>query len=310
MTNKILDKINEYKNICIYRHNRPDWDALGSQFGLKEIIQDNFIGKNVVLFGDNPNNNIIYPYIEETIINEPFLAIVLDCNTVNLISSDTYKNADYLIQIDHHVSKGGFGDISYIDSNIDSVCSLLTELALENNLAISSKAATYLIGGIITDSGRFKYPSVTSKTFIRIAKLIDLGGDYRFIMDNYNNEDIKSVKLRGYFLDNFIDTKKGVAYMKNSKEIFDKFDVSVFKVSRGMVNSMSGIDGIEIWANFTEDVEFGGILAELRSKKKAINHIARKYGGGGHELACGATINSWDEVDMIISDLIEVANNI
>ena len=92
--------------------------------------------------------------------------------------------------------------------------------------------------------------------------------------------------------------------MKNELDVKDQFEVSTFTVSRALVNQMSGIQGVEIWANFTRS-ESNEILCELRSKRRSIVHIARKYGGGGHALACGCTLNSFEEVDILLNDLDE-----
>ena len=90
--------------------------------------------------------------------------------------------------------------------------------------------------------------------------------------------------------------------MKNDLTVKDKFNVTTFTVSRAMVNQMAGIKGVDIWANFTLD-EDGLIQVELRSKLLSIVHIARKYGGGGHALACGCTLSSFDEADKVLEDL-------
>jgi len=93
--------------------------------------------------------------------------------------------------------------------------------------------------------------------------------------------------------------------MKNDISIKDKYNVSTFTVSRAMVNQMSGMEGIDIWANFTMDEE-GKIQVELRSKKLSIVDVARKYGGGGHALACGCTLSSFEEADLVLNDLDEL----
>ena len=78
--------------------------------------------------------------------------------------------------------------------------------------------------------------------------------------------------------------------------------MDIFTVSRGMVNTMSGIRGIDVWANFTED-EDNKIIVELRSSKYNVNQVAVKYGGGGHIKASGATVDSFEIVEEIIKDL-------
>ncbi|MDD4469184.1 MAG: DHHA1 domain-containing protein, partial [Acholeplasmataceae bacterium] len=88
----------------------------------------------------------------------------------------------------------------------------------------------------------------------------------------------------------------------NDKSIYDLYDVDTFSISRGMVNLASGIDEIKIWLSFTEDKTSNNIIGEFRSRQIPIVEIAKKYGGGGHLNACGATLKSWDEVNLMIKD--------
>ncbi|HBT60076.1 MAG TPA: bifunctional oligoribonuclease/PAP phosphatase NrnA, partial [Acholeplasmataceae bacterium] len=92
------------------------------------------------------------------------------------------------------------------------------------------------------------------------------------------------------------------AYLKNDQSVFDKYNVDVFTVSRGMVNLASGIEEIRIWLNFTYDKERDVILGEFRSRGIKIVDIAKKFGGGGHEQACGASLKTWEEVDQMITE--------
>jgi phosphoesterase RecJ-like protein len=98
-------------------------------------------------------------------------------------------------------------------------------------------------------------------------------------------------------------TPKGVAYLKNAKEDVQAYGIDLFSLSRGMVNIMSGIRGIEAWVNFTEDPATGKVYVELRSNGLNVNQIAVKYGGGGHLMASGATIDSFEVADKMIDDL-------
>ena len=101
---------------------------------------------------------------------------------------------------------------------------------------------------------------------------------------------------------NFKTSDKGVAYLINTQEDVKKYNTDIFTISRGMVNVMAGIKGIDIWANFTEE-ENGKVIVELRSSKYNVNQIAVKYGGGGHKFASGATVDNLSVVKDIIKDL-------
>lgn len=67
----------------------------------------------------------------------------------------------------------------------------------------------------------------------------------------------------------------GVAYLKNDKDIFEKFPVDFFNISRGMVGVMAGIAEIPIWCNFTYDIENDVIIGEFRSRDISIVDIAK-----------------------------------
>jgi len=40
----------------------------------------------------------------------------------------------------------------------------------------------------------------------------------------------------------------------------------------------------------------------MRSKGPALNELAGKYDGGGHRLACGANLGTWERADLLIED--------
>lgn len=45
------------------------------------------------------------------------------------------------------------------------------------------------------------------------------------------------------------------------------------------------------------------IRLRLRSKGPVINTIAMKYDGGGHPLAAGASVYTWEETKQVIKDV-------
>jgi phosphoesterase RecJ-like protein len=75
----------------------------------------------------------------------------------------------------------------------------------------------------------------------------------------------------------------------------------LFSISRGMVNLMGDIKGVDIWVNFTEAEN--GVMCELRSSRFNINPVAVKYGGGGHMKASGATLGSREDAMAMLLDL-------
>ena len=109
------------------------------------------------------------------------------------------------------------------------------------------------------------------------------------------------IQLRASFTLRIQLTKNGVAYIYTTRDEVEKLGVSTFTISRGMVNTMGEIKGVNTWVNFTETDE--GVLCELRSKTQNINQIAVKYGGGGHIKASGATVKDKAEAMAMLHDL-------
>lgn len=303
MNNTIIDMIEAYDRIIIHRHKNPDGDAYGSQMGLKRIIERNYPTKEVYAVGDMNNFQFLgqMDQIDDSLFKGA-LSIVVDVCVTHLISDDRYQLADQVLVIDHHLNQPDFACTSIIESDHIACAELIAGIFIDKQFMIDKEAATALLTGIVTDSGRFLYPNTTAETFEVVAQLLQQGAELNWIYNNLYTEEVNFKKLKGYFINNFQLTEHNVAYMKNTKDVKDKFDVSTFIVSRAMVNQMANLRGIDIWANFTEDDD-GSILAELRSAKESIVHIARKYGGGGHALACGCTLHSFEEVDQVLQDL-------
>lgn len=303
MYNIVKSLIDKYERIIIHRHKNPDGDAYGSQLGLKRLIELNYPEKEVYAVGDE---NVFSFLGHMDIIPDSYykgaLAVVVDVCVTHLISDDRYLQADEILVVDHHLNQPNFECISIIESNHIACAELLASVFIENDCIFDDVAATRFLTGIVTDSGRFVYPNTSAETFEITAYLIKQGADINWIYSNLYTEELNFKKLKGYFINNFQITKNNVAYMKNDKSVKDLFGVTTFTVSRGMVNQMSSIKDINIWANFTEE-DNGSVLVELRSGKESIVHIARMFGGGGHALACGCSLSSLDEVDRVLKEL-------
>ncbi len=303
MYRTILDKIEEYDTIIIHRHIQPDLDALGSQIGLKELIKDNFPKKTVHVVGDMSVFDFLgdMDEIPDTAF-EGALSIILDVAQAARVSDDRFRLAKETLVIDHHKNNTDFADIFISRSDYIATALIITEMSKVHELHVSEDAATCLFAGIVTDSGRFLYPSTDAFTFRMAAFLHDKGARIQEIYDSLYDEDLNLKRLKGYFINNFHTTTNHVAYMKNSRDLKERYDVSTFTVSRGMVNQMANIKGIPAWVNFTEDDD-GMIQCELRSKSISVVDIAKQYGGGGHDLACGCTVESWEMTDRILAEL-------
>lgn len=305
MFQELFKEIKSHQTIIIHRHKNPDGDALGSQIGLKYILQENFPEKTVYAVGDNAGR---YSFMEGSIMDEisddiytDALAIVLDTSARHLISDERYTTAPRTARVDHHIFVEKICDVEVTDTSYESCCGLITEFALSCGLSLSSASAKALYTGMVTDSGRFRYDSTSAQTFRLASALMEQKIDTNDIYRNLYADDFSKIRLKAQFVLKIRFTDCNVAYIYTTKEELAELNMDTFSVSRGMVSTMSDIRGVDIWVNFTETEQ--GVLCELRSSKYNINPVAVKYGGGGHAKASGATVASKEIAMQMLSDL-------
>ncbi|MBQ8259540.1 MAG: bifunctional oligoribonuclease/PAP phosphatase NrnA [Clostridia bacterium] len=309
MFKEILQEILRYDTIIIHRHSNPDGDALGSQIGLRLIIEENFPEKKVYTVGDHAKR---YSFMARSKMDEigdevyrGALAIILDTSAKALVSDERYTLAAKTIRIDHHIFCEKIADIELTDTSYESCAGLVAAFAKECGLRLTPLAAKTLYTGMITDSGRFRYDSTSSQTFRIAAYLFEQEFDTNDIYRNLYADDFAHIRLKAEFVLKIRFTANKVAYIYTTLEEAKATGADTFAISRGMVGTMAEIRGVDVWVNFTETEE--GVLCEIRSSKYNINPIAVKYGGGGHKKASGATVADREEAMKMLADLDKLA---
>lgn len=304
MYRKIVDKIKEYDTIIIHRHTNPDGDAIGSQAGLRQLIRENFPKKRVYAVGDSAGR---YAFALDAPIDEIVdglyknaLAIVLDTSASALISDDRYKTAKESIRIDHHLFCEKICGIELTDPSYESCAGLVADIAIKNGLKINASAAKALYTGMVTDSGRFRFRSVSGETMRLAGIMLDLGVDVDRLYAELYLEDYDYFKFKAYVYENMNITENGVAYIYVDKEMQRRFNLSQEDAS-AVVSCLDSIRGSIIWLAFIDNAD-SSIRVRLRSRFVTVNELAEKYHGGGHDCASGATVYSREEMDSLIAD--------
>lgn len=305
MFEPILSLIREYPRIILHRHKNPDGDALGAQLGLKCILKDTYPDKEIYAVGDMTTR---YAFMADGPMDEVAdttfdgaLAIILDTSGAALISDGRYTAAAATARLDHHVFLEQIADCEVTDTSYESCCGLVAAMAMEGGLTVSPKAAKLLYTGMVTDSGRFRYDSTSAQTFRLASFLMERRFDTADIYRNLYGDELAMIRLRAKYALRIMTTPHRVAYIYTTREEADGYGVDDFTLSRGMVNVMAEIRGIDTWVNFTETA--GGVLCEIRSNRYNINPIAVKYGGGGHQKASGATLKDKEQAMALLNDL-------
>ena len=183
----LRDAVRKYDRICIFRHIKPDFDALGCQFGLYHFLRENFPGKEVHQVGDTHPTFVprLFPAPEKipnSWFDSPFLAIVLDVGDKERIADPRFEKAEMVIKIDHHpFRKPDVSQRSLLDEKSASCGELVTAFlaSFGRRRKVSEEAARALYIAIVGDSGRFLYGATSPLTFAAASWLIKKGIDIR-----------------------------------------------------------------------------------------------------------------------------------
>ena len=311
--NNIYKKIEQAPRIIIHRHQNPDPDALGSQYGMKYLILESFPNKEVKCYGSIPNT-LSFLAEEETVTETDYqdaLVLVMDTANVERIDGrmEWMKKSVEMIKIDHHPNNDHYAKVEYVDTSASSTSEIVYSWfeSMGSKLTMTASAAKMLYAGIIGDTGRFMHTNTTSKTLHIASELRRYPFDFAKLNQKFIEKTKEQVYLSGYVQSNFKINDAGVAYIILTNEILQKYHVTHDETST-LVGLLGSVDEVKSWVMFIEKADYPGVYrCRLRSKKVPIEPIARKHDGGGHPLASGANAYSLSEIDEIIS---EMTNNL
>ncbi|MES1039419.1 DHH family phosphoesterase [Peribacillus simplex] len=303
---EIIEAIKKYHTIIIHRHVNPDPDALGSQIGLKKLLKHSYPSKEVYAVGEEVDKLLFIGDMDVISDNKYKGALVIVCDTANIsrISDSRYDQGDMLVKIDHHPEYEPFGDLSWVDPSYSSASEMLVDLFLEFPVGfiMNKDAAKSFYAGILSDTGNFMNGNTSPRTLKMVSYLRTYHIQPERIHNSLNVKKKNASRLQKDILMSFKVTDKGVAYFIITEELLNMYGVDRIEASN-LVNTLSA-RGNKIWAFFIEYPT--EIRVRIRSRNIPIASVARQFNGGGHSLASGATIHSWEEVDHVIQALDQV----
>ena len=305
--NIILEKIKEYDSIMLFRHFRPDGDCKGATMGLRDIIRLSFPEKQVYLINDDHTDYLEFMGEEDAdVADEVYaksLGIVLDTATLDRIHNKKFALCKELVKIDHHIENNPYGDYSWVEDHRSSACEMVALFyhTFRDQLNIDSQAATHLYTGMVTDSGRFQYSSVSGDTLRLAGMLLDVGIQTDILYARLQLKDFDELKFKSYVYKKMKITPNGVAYVHIDQAAIEKYNLTM-EAASNCVSVMSDIKGCLCWIAFIDSAEDAKIRVRLRSRFVAINKVAEQYRGGGHAQASGATLLDKKEIRQLLKE--------
>lgn len=295
--NIAIEKIKKADNIVIYTHANVDGDAIGSAFAFYFLLKG--MGKKVDVFAKTTMPNQLKFLEIEDILNKKTidkynLAIVVDCNTIEMTSVyvDEFYKIPESVQFDHHRNNPSYADINIVEPNMSSACELIANVLSETNTKINKKTAEFLLCGMITDSGGFRFASVTSKTLLTAYKLIDeFNLDLSYYMHNLFESESKE------YLKMYKEAINNTELLCNDQVAIITLPYRFFKETGIDPNSSKNLTriGTEI-----KSVIATALISEVEPNVSKVSFRSRKgydcslcaavFGGGGHREASGCKI--------------------
>ncbi len=296
--------IRQARRIVVTSHVNPDGDALGSVLAMTHILDA--LGKDVTpLMADGVPD--IYRWmpgadriVTQTERRDFDLAIVCDAGAIERVGKSVRPVVEetlLVMDIDHHVADGPFGDIRILDATASATAELVWQLLLALQPTTAQSLATKeiadcLLTGIITDTGSYRYPNTTPFTFELSAQLQKLGAQPAMISELvFENRSYASLKLLGRALDSLQTTPDGqVAWAHVTTQDFADTKGEDAD-TEGIVSHVRAVQGAQIGILFRE-VPDKKVRISLRAREGAnVNKIANVFGGGGHKLAAGCSLD-------------------
>lgn len=291
----LLQECKGAQRIGISGHVRPDGDCVGACLSLWQYLKKNMSEADVKVYLEQPAaifselkgfEEIVTDFPEE----EPFdVYFALDCNEERLGEAAKYFGAaKKKVNIDHHISNSGCGDVNLVKPQIGSTCEVLYELMADD---LDKDLAESLYIGIIHDTGVFQYSNTSPRTMEIGAKLIAYGFDFpRLIEETFYQRTYVQSQIMGRVLMESIRLMDGQCIVGAVSRKTMEFYNATSKDLDGIVNQLRNIKGVHcaIFMYETGTLEY---KVSLRTDERVdASRVAVYFGGGGHVRAAGCTM--------------------
>lgn len=284
--------------IALACHVNPDGDAIGSMLGLG-LGLETLEKKVTYLSADGfPETLAFLPGIERvqthTDRRDFQLGIGLDAGEVKRLGSnaETILAAPLVMDIDHHVTGGQFGQVQLLDATSASTAELVYDLLLALGVELTPEIAQCLLCGILTDTGSFRFSNTKPRTMAVGGALIAAGASPTTIYESvYENASFGAQKLLGRAMDRMTRSADGkLVWSWVTQADFTELDATD-KDTDGIATALRAVRGSEV-AVFLREMPTGKLRVSLRAKDPwDVAAVAAQFGGGGHRLASGCSLD-------------------
>ncbi len=295
----ILQVLHGAENILVTSHLRPDGDALGSSIACGLWLLS--LGKKVTIWNEDglPRKFSYLPHC--SLVTRPAaekhsfdVVMALDSSTRSRLGTvlGAIASSGIFINIDHHISNQGYGDLNLVDPSAPATAQILFDLFQHARANITPEIAINLYVAISTDTGSFQYAGTSPHTFEVAASLIRSGVQVAQLSQAmYDTQPRRRLNLLRHAL-NHLEFSCGDTVASFSLSLADTQKLQILpEDNEGIIDHLRAIEGVLV-AIFFEELHDEKIRVSLRSKDPRIDvcKICAQFGGGGHPAASGARV--------------------
>lgn len=285
-------------------HVRPDADAIGSEMGMKGILE--LLGKSVTIVNPSATPNhlqFLDPQgmiqklgadIKPKLAREADVHIVLDTSAWQQLADVRgvlEKTAARKVVIDHHISSDDLGALEFKDVEAAATGVLITELAQFLHLTPPPETAEAIFCAIATDTGWFRFSNTDARTLQAAAWLIDRGARPHVLYQQlHERSSLARLKLHGRVLDRVVVECDG--RLAHTYVLQDDFKETGAHPSdtEDLVNECLTVEGTQCAAIIVEQQSRQAKVSFRSRTDLDVAQIAEQFGGGGHKKASGAML--------------------
>lgn len=296
----IAGAIKAARQVLVASHYLPDGDAVGSAVALTLALEE--LGREVTAVNHDPVPRV-YSFIPgaerirrpQDVEAIPDLVILLDCSDPERLGRDLgeriQESRAIIVNIDHHVSNAGFGNLNWVEPGAAATGELVYRLIKELGVEITPAMATALYTALATDTGSFRFVNTTPAAHVIAADLIARGVDIAGTsLHLWEEKELVALRVLGAVLPTLELAAGGqIAWMAIDLSTFAALGAAS-EHCEGLVDYPRSIIGVEAGMFFRE-VEPRVVKVGMRSKRYLdVNELAVYFGGGGHQRAAGCTV--------------------
>ncbi|MBU2213897.1 bifunctional oligoribonuclease/PAP phosphatase NrnA [Patescibacteria group bacterium] len=243
------------------------------------------------------------------------LIVVVDTADLSLLGSvytdhlDLFSNVP-ILNIDHHISNTGFGQLKLLDPTAASATEVLYRWFTQDpawSQKITADISTLLLTGLITDTRSFQNPNTTPRSLEIAAVLLEKGARQQEIIQHvYKTKPLSTLRIWGRALNRIqMDSQAGVVWSAVSREDLAEMEATSKETSGILDDLISTVPNADIYVLFTE-LEEGGLKASMRSSTAidASSLAAKLFGGGGHPRAAGFRVPTFDNFQLQVLECV------